>query len=146
MNVQKKQLVCWGSSLFRLFACGLAVLAWYLGMSDDRSLFAMLASTDGGHKVLWLMLLFGSIGVFDVVVNDWLPHQFGFEKTRTHRHFGLCALAFCYIAQIFIAFLHVKSPGLTAYFLWNAILIVAFAFIDAHQRYKDALPCSHVCN
>lgn len=143
------QLVCWGNSLFRVFACGLAMLAWFLGVFDERSLFAIVASTDDGHKLLWLMLIFGSIGLIDAVVNDWshwLRHRFGFDHTRAYRHFGLCGLAFCYIAQIFVSLLHVKSPGLTAYFIWNAVLIVAFAFIDAHQRSKDALPCSHVCN
>lgn len=136
---------CWSSSIFRVFACGLALVEWYLGMFEPRSIFSVLAATDDGYRLLWLTALFGAIGLFDVLVNDFTPAHVRFDPTLTHRHFILCAIAFCYVAQVFNTVLHVNSTGLTIYLLWSACLIVIFAITDAHKRHKDAKTCLQLC-
>ncbi|MCB4349776.1 hypothetical protein LA345_38940 (plasmid) [Burkholderia vietnamiensis] len=106
---------------------------------------ALLMRTDGGALILWMMLACGLVGIADVLINDTGLFRFRIEAARTHRHFGFSGLAFCYVCQIFIAALSVKSPWMAAYSLWNALLVVAFSLIDAHQRSKDAT-CLQACN
>ncbi|HEY0662785.1 MAG TPA: hypothetical protein VGD21_15860 [Lysobacter sp.] len=137
--------VCLASSVFRVYVCGLAVVMWFLGFTEPRSMFALVARIEEGATILWLMLLFGSVGLFDVLANDVLRGAMRCHSTRQNRHFGFSALAFCYTVLVLIAYLQVKSPGLAAYALWNAILVIAFALIDAHQRSKD-LTCLQMCN
>lgn len=136
---------CVASAVFRLFVCGLAVLTWFLGMTEPRSMISQVAQFPDGQVVLWLMLVCGLIGLFDVWANDMKRGPIRMESTRTYRHFGFSALAFCYAALVLVAHLKLQSIGLSAYYLWNALLVVTFALIDAHQRSKE-LSCRQVCN
>lgn len=70
---------------------------------------ALLMRTDGGALILWMMLACGLVGIADVLINDTGLFRFRIEAARTHRHFGFSGLAFCYVCQIFIAALSVKS-------------------------------------
>jgi hypothetical protein len=72
------------------------------------------------------------------------PERFHWRRARRERHFILTALAFCYVAQLYLAFYNFRSTGLLLYYLWNASMIMFVAFLDAHQRAKEgacAIPC-----
>ncbi|WP_244118706.1 hypothetical protein [Burkholderia gladioli] len=97
---------------------------------------SLLAHTDGGSAVLDLMLACGIVGLIDVLLNDFARGCFKVDIARRHRHFGLAALAFCYVCHVFVAVLSIKSWWMAAFNLWNALAIVAFSFIDAQQRSK----------
>lgn len=53
-------------------------------------------------------------------------------------------MAFCYVAQLYVAYTHFRSTGLLIYYLWNAVFIVFISFVDAHQRSRDAT-CVVIC-
>jgi hypothetical protein len=74
-----------------------------------------------------------------------MPKQFHWRVAVRQRHFILAAMAFCYVAQLYVAFLYLRSSGLLIHYLWNVFAIMAVAFFDAHQRSKDA-SCEIVCN
>ncbi|MFM0608687.1 hypothetical protein PQR05_29575 [Paraburkholderia sediminicola] len=131
---------CIASSVFRLYVCGMAVLLWYFGFHEERSMNWLVAATDQGFYVLWLMLFFGVIGLLDIVLNDYagvLRRRPLFSLARTHRHFGFAGLAFCHTCLVFIAVLQVASTGLALFSLWNAVFVVGFSLLDAHQRAQD---------
>lgn len=133
---------CIAGSVFRLYACGLAMLMWYLGFFEGRSLNSLVAATEEGSMILWAMLICGVIGVLDVFLNDYTAafrKRPLFESARTYRHFGLSGLAFCHTCFVFIAVLKIGSPPLAIFSFWNAAFIVAFSLIDAQQRSKDAV-------
>lgn len=143
--MKSRPQVCVASALFRLYVCGVAILTWYIGMNEPRSLYAQIAISDEGYTLLWLMLICGIAGALDVLINDTplVPVQFAWF--RAHRHFGFAFLAFCYVAVLFIAVLKLASLGLAIACLWHALLVVTFSLIDAHQRSKDAT-CLKACN
>jgi protein-S-isoprenylcysteine O-methyltransferase Ste14 len=138
--------VCIASVLFRIYLCGLAVVTWFTAMHESRSMGALVAQTSEGYLLMWAMLACGVVGLLDVIVNETsLGRMLPFESARTYRHFGYAGLAFCYVAQLFIAVLKLASVGLATYCLWNALFSVAFALFDAHQRSKET-PCLQPCN
>lgn len=137
--------VCVGSALFRVYVCGIAIMTWYIGLREPRSLYALIALTDEGYVLLWATLVCATVGLFDVFINDTTALPVRIEWLRTHRHFGFSSLAFCYVAELFIAVLKLASPGLAVFCLWNALLVVTFSLIDAHQRSKEAT-CLQACN
>jgi hypothetical protein len=137
---------CIAGSVFRLYVCGMAVFMWYLGFHEARSMNSIVAGTEEGYAVLWLLLICGTIGLLDVVLNDFagaLKLRPLFSPARNHRHFGFASLAFCHTCLVFIAVLKLGSPGLAFVSLWNAVFVVGFSLLDAHQRAidykKDAL-------
>lgn len=132
-------------AIFRVHIGGSAVVSWYVAMSDPRSLMHLVAETREGAVLLWLLMLMGMAALLDSVINDLLPARFQWRPALRQRHFILAALAFCYVAQLYVAFYHLRSTGLLLYYLWNAVTIMAVAFFDAHQRSKDAT-CSIVCS
>ncbi|MCC6071469.1 hypothetical protein ACFSQU_18170 [Massilia sp. GCM10020059] len=132
-------------AIFRLHMGGSALLSWYVAMADSRSLMHLVAETREGAALLWLLMLVGVAALFDSVINDLLPARFHWRVALRQRHFILAALAFCYVAQLYVAFFNLRSTGLLLYYLWNAVTIMAVAFFDAHQRSKDAT-CSIVCS
>lgn len=140
-----RPLVCVASALFRTYVCGLAVMTWFIAFNEGRSLTALIARSGEGVCVLWLMLACGLLGILDVILNDLALCWLRFEYARTHRHFGFSALAFCFAWQAFIAALNIKSAWMAAFSLWNALSVVAFSLIDAHQRSKDSV-CLQACN
>ncbi|NDP60091.1 MAG: hypothetical protein GZ090_12135 [Oxalobacteraceae bacterium] len=114
-------------------------------MTDPRSLMHLVASTGEGAVLLWLLMALGVSIWIDAVINDLLPHRFHWRPALRQRHFILAAMAFCYVAQLYVAFFNLQSVGLLLYYIWNAAMIMAVAFIDARQRSKDA-SCVIVCN
>lgn len=132
-------------SLFRLYMSGTALITGYIAFNDPRSLMFLLATITEGAILVWLLMLIGIVGVVDAVINDFMSEHFQIKITLHHRHFILAAMAFCYVAQLFVAFYHLRSTGLLFYYLWNAITLMVVAFIDAHQRSKDA-SCVIICN
>ncbi len=136
---------CLASAVFRIYACGLGVMTWAVAFNEDRSLAFLIARSGEGAFVANMMLVCGLIGLVDVVLNDLLLFPFRLECTRTHRHFGFSALAFCYVCEAFLAALTVRSFWMAAFNLWNALSVVAFSLIDAHQRSKEST-CLRACN
>jgi hypothetical protein len=125
-------------SIFRTYMGGNAIVTWYIGMTDPRSLMHLVASTGEGAVVLWLLMLFGAAALLDAVINDFLPERFHWRIALRQRHFILAAMAFCYVAHLYVAVFSLRSTGLLLHYLWSALTIMAVAFIDAHQRSKDA--------
>lgn len=138
-------VMCWTNSMFRLFLCGLALISGSIGLTDPRSLAFLAAGTNHGYQLTLALMAFAAVGMVDVLINDMLPDSMRWSRVLAWRHFGYCGMAFCYVAQLFITQETVRSPGLTAYYLWNVGAIMFVAFWDANLRAKDAA-CKLVCN
>lgn len=132
-------------SLFRIYMGGNAIVSWYIAMTDPRSLMSLVTLTGEGAALIWLLMFVGAAALVDGIVNDLLPARFHWRCAVRQRHFILAALAFCYVAQLYVAFFKLRSTGLLMYYLWNAAAIIAVAFFDAHQRSRDA-KCVIACN
>jgi hypothetical protein len=138
---------CIASVIFRVYLCGLACVTWFTSAFEPRSLGALVMRFDEGELVLWAMLFCGVIGLLDVLINETpLARLIPFHSARNLRHLGYAGLAFCYVAQLFIAVLKLASVGLAAFCLWNALFAVAFSLFDAHQRSKEPTQCLQTCN
>lgn len=132
-------------SVFRMYMGGNAIVTWFIAMTDPRSLMHSVAATAEGAALIWLLMMVGAAAILDAVINDLLPQRFRWRVALRQRHFILAAMAFCYVAQLYVAFFNLRSTGLLLYYLWNAGMIMLAAFLDAHQRSKDA-SCVIVCN
>lgn len=132
-------------SAFRIYMGGNAIVTWYIAMTDDRSQMHSVASGGDGAALVWMLTVLGACAVVDAVINDLAPTRFHWRIALRQRHFILTAMAFCYVAQLFVAFYNFRSTGLLLYYLWNASMIMLAAFLDAHQRSKDA-SCAIACN
>lgn len=124
-------------SLFRIFTGGIALLAWFMAVYEPRSLSSELATVVDGFVLTVLLGVLGAMSIIDAVVNDIMPKKYHWRVALRQRHFILVAMAFCYSAQLYVAFYHLRSTGLLLYCLWNAFCLVAVAFVDAVQRSKD---------
>jgi hypothetical protein len=131
--------------VFRIYMGGNAIVTWFIAMTDSRSLMHSMASTGEGSALIWMLMMVGVAAVLDAVINDLLPERFRWRVALRQRHFILAAMAFCYVAQLYVAFFNLRSTGLLLYYLWNAGMIMLATFLDAHQRSKDA-SCVIVCN
>lgn len=125
-------------SIFRVYMGGNAVVSAYMAMAEPRSLMHWVASTFEGAVLILILALVGVAAVLDALINDFMPKRFNWRVAVRQRHFILAAMAFCYVAQLYVAFLYLRSSGLLAHYLWNVFAIMAVAFFDAHQRSKDA--------
>lgn len=125
-------------SAFRIYMGGHAIVAWYIAMTDTRSLMHAVASRGEGAALIWLLMLLGACALVDAIINDLAPECLHWRRALKQRHFILTGMAFCYLAQIYVAFCSQQSTGLLLYYLWNAGVIVFAAYLDAHQRSKDA--------
>lgn len=125
-------------SIFRLHMGGMALATWFLAMSESRSMIAMAASGRAGHYLIWALFLVGIAAVADAVINDFMPERFHWKMAKKQRHFILSTMAFCYVAQLYVAYTSMDSVGLMLYYSWNATTIMFISFVDAHQRSKDA--------
>jgi hypothetical protein len=105
----------------------------------------VVASTSDGAALIWFLMVVGIAVLLDALINDFLPERFRWRIAVRQRHFMLAAMAFCYVAQLYVAYYNFRSTGLLLYYLWNASTIMLIAFIDAHQRSKDA-SCVIVCS
>lgn len=131
-------------SACRIYMGGNAIVTWYIAMTDPRSLMHVVASTGEGGALVWLLMLLGACAVVDAVINDVAPKRYHWRVALRQRHFILTAMAFCYMAQLYVAFYSFRSTGLLLYYLWNAGVIMLAAFLDAHQRSRDS--CAITCN
>ncbi|MES2787664.1 MAG: hypothetical protein V4684_19515 [Pseudomonadota bacterium] len=116
-----------------------------MALYEPRSLMHLVASSTEGTVLIWLAMLVGVAAVLDALINDFLPNRCHWRVALRQRHFILTAMAFCYVAQLYVAFLYLRSSGLLIHYLWNVAAIMAVAFFDAHQRSKDA-SCVMFCN
>ncbi len=132
-------------SVFRVYMGGSAIVAWLMAIDAPGSAAHQVAATGEGAALVWLLMLVGVAALIDAVVNDFLPDRFHWRVALRQRHFILSAMAFCYIAQLYVAFFSMRSTGLLLYYLWNAGAIMFIAFIDAHQRSKDST-CVIICS
>lgn len=131
-------------SVFRLYMGGSAFVTWYLAMFEPRSMMSLAASTEAGAALIWCLMLIGMAAVVDAVINDFLPQRFHWRVAVRQRHFILAAMAFCYVAQLYVAS-RMHSTGLLLIYLWNAIAITLIQFVDAQQRSKEAT-CATTCS
>ena len=143
-----RTLKCGGDragSVFRIYIGGNAIVSWYMAFFEPRSIMHLVASTVEGAALMWLLLAVGTAALLDAAINDFLPTRFHWRVALRQRHFILGLMAFCYAAQLYVAYLYLRSSGLLIQFLWNVASIMTVAFFDAHQRSKDA-SCVIVCN
>lgn len=124
---------------------GSAMVTWYMAMFEPRSMVHLVATAGQGAALFWLLLVVGAAALADAIINDFLPPRYHWRVAVRQRHMILAAMAFCYIAMLYVAFLHLRSSGLLIQFLWNVSTIMAVAFFDAHQRSKDA-SCVITCS
>lgn len=132
-------------SVFRMYMGGCAIVNWYMALYEPRSLMSLVAASTEGEVWIWLAMFVGVAALLDSLINDFLPARCHWRVALRQRHFILMAMAFCYVAQLYVAFLYLRSSGLLIHYLWNVATIMAVAFFDAHQRSKDA-SCVIVCN
>lgn len=132
-------------SVFRLYMGGNALVSWYNATNEPRSLSSLAASSPAGLMMIWLLAVIGIAAVVDAIVNDFLPQRFHWHLAVRQRHFILAGMAFCYVAQLYTEFFTLRSTGLLLSYGWNASIIMFIAFVDAHQRSKDAT-CVISCN
>lgn len=131
--------------VFRIYLGGNAIITCCVGLTEGRSLIHMAAASSEGGALIWLLMGLGGAAILDAVINDLLPRRFHWRVALRQRHFILAAMAFCYVAQLYVAFYNLGSSGLLMYYLWNAGMIMLAAYLDAHQRLKDA-SCAIACN
>lgn len=125
---------------------GAAIANWHMATYEPRSLMRLVSASAEGAMLIWLLAIVGLAALLDAVINDFLPPRFRWRVALRQRHFILAAMAFCYVAQLYVAFIYMRSSaGLLLQYLWNVAAIMAVAFFDAHQRSKDA-SCVIVCN
>jgi hypothetical protein len=125
-------------SVFRVYMGGNAVVSAYMALNEPRSLMRLVASTVEGEILIFLLAFVGMATLLDALINDFMPKRFNWSVAVRQRHFFLAAMAFCYVAQLYVAFLYLRSSGLLIHYLWNVLAIMAVAFFDAQQRSKDA--------
>lgn len=128
-----------------MYVGGSAILNGFLAHYESRSLMHLVASFPEGAVLISILTLVGVAVLMDALINDFLPARFDWAAAVRLRHFLLAALAFCYVAQLYVVFQYLRSPGLLIHYLWSAGAIIAVAFFDAHQRSKDAT-CVIACN
>lgn len=145
MNAQLQRGGDRAGSIFRMYMGGNAIVSGYMALCEARSLMHLVASTVEGTVLIVMLTLAGLAALVDAVINDFLPDRFHWRVALRQRHFILMGLAFCYVAQLYVAFLYLRSAGLLIGYLWNVVAIMAVAFFDAHQRSKDAA-CVIVCS
>ncbi len=132
-------------SIFRMYMGGNAVITGYMAIYEARSLMHLVASTREGAILIGMLSAVGLAAFLDAVINDFMPGRCHWRVALRQRHFILAAMAFCYVAQLYVAFIYLRSAGLLIHYLWNVVAIMAVAFFDAHQRSKDA-SCVIVCS
>ena len=126
------------ASVFRIHIGGAAVVSWFVAMTDSTALMYSVASTSDGAYAIWALMFLGTCAVVDAIMNDMLPEKFHWRVALNQRHYILVGMAFCYLAQIYTALELDRHVSLAYAYLWNVIWIMFAAFLDAHQRLKDA--------
>lgn len=132
-------------SAIRAYMGGNAFIAWFNATNEPYSLMGQTATIPAGLMFLWLLMISGMALLVDVIINDILPERFHWRVAVHQRHLILSSMAFCYVAQLYVAFYSLRSTGLLIYYLWNAGTLMYIALVDAHQRSKDAT-CQVICN
>jgi hypothetical protein len=122
--------------------CSLAVVLWITAEIEPRSMTAQFAVSGAGGFMCALTGLLGLIGMVDVLINDFLPDRYQWRTARKNRHFVLVAIAFCYIASLYVSLETVKSTALSLFYTWNAISLLSLAFVDAYTRNKESANAS----
>ncbi len=106
---------------------------------EPRSLVAQFSTNaDSGPLLCLLLGILGAIGVVDVLINDVFPERFKWKVIKKHRHFVLIALAFCYVASLYVSIFNIRSAALSLFYGWNALSLLSLAFVDAFQRNRNA--------
>ncbi len=115
-----------------------AMVSFYMSIWEPRSLMFLVGSTFEGEVLIGALAIVGLAAVLDAVINDFLPDRFHWRLAVKQRHFIYTAMAFCYMAQLYVAYLYLRSSGLLVHYLCNVLAIMAVAYFDAHQRCKDS--------
>ncbi len=134
---RRNSLQAYAGSIFRFYIGGNAIVSWYVALTDPRALLHLVASTPEGQVLVWAVMLIGAWALVDALINDVLPVRYHWPLALRQRHFILAGMAFCYMAQLYIAYYTSRPASLLVYYTWNAVAIMVVAFIDATQRAKD---------
>lgn len=134
---RRSRIFAHAGSAFRFYVGGNAIVSWYVAMTDPRALLHLVAATPEGSALVWSVMLIGAWALVDALINDVLPSRFSWPLAQRQRHFILAGMAFCYMAQLYIAFYTSRPAALLLYYTWNAGAIMVVAFVDATQRAKD---------
>lgn len=142
----KRRISDWALPLLRLYMGGNAVVTWHNATTNPQALlYRTAAGNPDGQTLVWFMGLFGLILIIDLFINDILPEKFHWNGAIKYRHFLILALAFCYIAQLFVGTMGGQVLHLLIYNLWNAGMIMTAAFLDAKSRSRNSL-CVVTCS
>jgi hypothetical protein len=122
-----------------------AIATWSVGFGDllieafasaalTHSIFAPVVLSPGGFVFTTMAMLLGAAIVIDLGLNDVIPNDISWRTAHRHRHYILAALAFCHVAQLYIA-VHIHTCSeLLFYYLISAGVLMFVAFRDAHSR------------
>lgn len=125
-------------SVFRIYIGGAAIVSWFIAMFDPTALMYSVAASADGAYAIWALMLLGGCLLVDAILNDILPERWHWRVAMNQRHYLMVGMAGCYLAQIYTAIELGRHISLTYNYLWNAGMIMFAAFLDAHQRLKDA--------
>lgn len=133
-----RRLSDYALTLLRMYMAGNAVVTWYNAISEPSSLIARTTATPDGKMLVWLLGIVGALMAIDVIINDVMPRRFIWNRALKNRHFLFSALAFCYVAQLFVGVMAHQGVALLIYYIWNASVIMVASFLDAKKRSRDA--------
>jgi hypothetical protein len=137
-TIMNRRLSDYALTLLRIYMGGNAIVSWHTAMSEPRSLIAESTKTPDSQVLIWLLGVVGVLFVIDVIINDIMPKRFIWKRALKHRHFLFSALAYCYVAQLFVGVMAHQGVALLISFVWNASIIMVAAFLDAKKRSRDA--------
>jgi hypothetical protein len=134
------QFACARHWLSRLYVTMSILISVLITMLEPRSLAyqVMEEGSAAGWAFLFLLGALGLVALFDVCVNDLLPHEFDMPSGRRWRHLVYMALA---VGLCCVSFVIAADTGFSMVLLnyWKDIAIcVAIAYLDLFQRHRGA--------
>lgn len=137
-TIMNRRLSDYALTVLRIYMGGNAIVAWHTAISEPKSLIAEATRTPDSLVLIWLLGIVGVLFAVDVIINDIMPKRFVWKRALKYRHFLFSALAYCYVAQLFVGVMAHQGLALLISFVWNASIIMIAAFLDAKKRSRDA--------
>lgn len=121
---------------FRLFVCGFGACLGYLGVTDPKSLMYAAGQQEDGTVLIFFILAVSFLGLADLTMNAGYRQRLPWLKR--HRHFILCSLAFCFLAQLYLGYASIRSDGVLIFYLWPGLCTLGVTVLDARRRKGEA--------
>lgn len=125
------------SWLTRFYVSGSVLVTAGIAMLDPGSQHRGIMDQDGygGAVAIGLLAFTALAGLFDVLINDWLPPRYSLRCTHRHRHLVFMAMA---IGQVALAFVEARSDDIRpvmARYLLDACVASLVACLGVYSHY-----------